>query len=67
MNRDQKIKKVLPLLFKDVEVPLVAKKQLKERLFDRRALNDDELMFVAAAGDAEIKGVQQKDNSEKDK
>ena len=53
MIDDNKLKKALPLLFKNVKVPTDAKEQLKKQLFSRQVLSDDELSFVAAAGTPE--------------
>ena len=48
---EEKINRVLPLMFRRVKVPEKAKSELKERLFGGTALSDDDLFHVAAAGD----------------
>ena len=47
---EEKIKRVLPLMFQQVKIPEQAKANLKKRLFESRELSEDELEFVAAAG-----------------
>ena len=49
---EEKIIKILPLMFRQVNIPKQAKENLKKRLFDidKRELSDDELEFIAAAG-----------------
>lgn len=51
MSNEDKIDRVLPLMFRQVKVPLQAKAKLKARLFETFEVSDDELDFVAAAGD----------------
>ena len=53
MIDDNKLKKALPLLFKNVKVPTDAKAQLRKQLFSRQELSDDDLSYVAAAGTPE--------------
>jgi hypothetical protein len=51
---DEMIIRVLPLLFRHTHVPKNAKERLRARLFRNNrnnALSDDDLSFVAAAGD----------------
>ena len=50
---DEKLNRVLPLMFREVKVPERAKEDLRQRLFRHTELTDDELIFVAAAGDPE--------------
>jgi len=47
---EEKIKLVLPLVFKNVGIPEQAKENLKKRLFESREISCDELEFIAAAG-----------------
>jgi hypothetical protein len=48
---DKMIIRVLPLLFRHTHVPKNAKERLRARLFINNVLSDDDLSFVAAAGD----------------
>lgn len=51
MIDDVKLDRVLPLLFRQVKVPEQAKAVLRAQLFKNGELADDDLNFVAAAGD----------------
>jgi hypothetical protein len=62
---DEKISRILPLLFRHTHVPKNAKERLRARLFVKNALSDDDLSFVAAAGDtAEIMRQSEKTENE---
>ena len=47
---EEKINSVLPLMFKKVKIPRQAKDDLRKRLFESRELLEDDLEFIAAAG-----------------
>jgi hypothetical protein len=49
---DDKLERILPLLFRWTKVPVEAKATLQERLLGRVALSDDDLSLVTAAGEA---------------
>jgi hypothetical protein len=49
---ENKLERILPLMFKKVKIPLRAKDDLRRRLFGAKELSDDEMGYVAAAGDA---------------
>jgi len=48
---EEKLNRVLPLMFRHVEAPRQAKEKLRQRLFGAAELSDEDLFFVAAAGD----------------
>ena len=50
---EDRLNNVLPLMFREVKIPERAKEDLRQRLFSQRELTDDELGFVAAAGESE--------------
>lgn len=47
---EERIKHILPLVFRNVRIPEKAKESLKKRLFESRELSCDELEYIAAAG-----------------
>ena len=49
--KDEKLERVLPLMFRQIKIPEGAKAKLKARLFGNYELTDDDIEFVAAAGD----------------
>ena len=51
MKNEEKVNRVLPLIFKRVDVPQTAKDKLRSRLFEKRELTYAEISIVAAAGD----------------
>ena len=53
MMSEEKINRVLPLIFKRVKVPRQAKEELRRRLFQKEELTDGQLSLAAAAGDVE--------------
>ena len=59
---DEKLSRVLPLMFREVKIPERAKEDLRQRLFSQRELTDDELDFVAAAGESEELARKQQKN-----
>ncbi|QHQ62573.1 hypothetical protein Ana3638_18770 [Anaerocolumna sedimenticola] len=52
MNKmvEEKLARVLPLMFKEVKIPKLAKETLRQRLFGGEELTDDNLTLVSAAG-----------------
>jgi len=62
---EEKLNRVLPLMFQSVKAPLQAKKKLRQRLFGVAELSENDLLLVAAAGDfAEQARKNKKQNSE---
>ena len=59
---EEKLLRILPLMFREVKVPERAKEDLRQRLFRQRELTDDELDFAAAAGDLEELARKQQKN-----
>ena len=59
---EEKLNRVLPLMFREVKIPGRAKEELRRQLFKQRELTDDELDFVAAAGDLEEQARKQQKN-----
>ena len=55
---EDRLNRVLPLMFQKVKIPLRAKEELRQSLFGTEELSDDDMGYVAAAGDT----VQQKDD-----
>ena len=51
MTSEERLGRVLSLMFRRIKVNERAKEDLQRKLFGGWALNDDELDFVAAAGD----------------
>lgn len=47
---EEKLARVLPLIFKEVKIPKLAKETLQRRLFGGEELTDDDLTLVSAAG-----------------
>lgn len=64
MNKmdEEKLTRVLPLMFEEVTIPTLAKETLRRRLFGSEELSDDDLNLVSAAGNL----VEQKRKSQKD-
>jgi len=48
---EEKLERILPLMFQRVKAPRKAREELRQRLFGAAELSDDDLLFVAAAGD----------------
>ena len=48
---EEKLNRILPLMFRQVKAPRQAAEKLRQRLFGAAELSDDDLMLVAAAGD----------------
>ena len=67
MTNDERLSRILPLMFHWVKINGQAKEDLRRKLFGGWALNDDELDFVAAAGDlAEQERKKTNDKTDKD-
>ena len=47
---EERLEKILPLMFKRIRASEQAKANLKQQLFSNIALSDDELSLIAAAG-----------------
>ena len=47
---EERLDKILPLMFKRIRASEQAKANLKKQLFSNAALSDDELSLIAAAG-----------------
>ena len=63
---EEKLNRVLPMMFRRVKVPPRAKEELRCRLFGVSgaiALSDNDLSYIAAAGDI-LKSEQNKDNNQ---
>ena len=60
--KNEKLERVLPLMFRQVKIPEDAKAKLKERLFGNYEISDNDMGFVAAAGD--LTGQEQKNKNE---
>ena len=60
MMSEEKINRVLPLIFKRVKVPRQAKEELRRRLFQKDELTDEQLSLAAAAGNLTEQTEQQK-------
>lgn len=63
MNKmdEEKLTRVLPLMFKEVKIPTLAKETLRRRMFGSEELTYDDLKLVSAAGNlAEQKWQSQK-------
>ena len=48
---EDKLDRVLPLMFRQVKSRRHAKDELRKRLFGKTELFDDNLLYIAAAGD----------------
>ena len=59
--KDEKIERVLPLMFRQVKISKDAKAKLKKRLFGNYEISDNDMGFVAAAGD--LTGQEQKNKN----
>jgi len=53
MKNEEKVNRVLPLIFKQVDVPQEAKEKLRSLLFEKNELTNEELSYIAAAGDTD--------------
>ena len=62
MMDEDRLDRVLPLMFRKVKIPLRAKEKLRHQLFGAAELTDDDMGYVAAAGDA----TEQKDDKKKE-
>ncbi|MCL2078567.1 MAG: hypothetical protein FWH17_01845 [Oscillospiraceae bacterium] len=51
MISEDRLTHVLPLVFRKVTIPLWVKERLKYQLFGKAELSDDDMCYVAAAGD----------------
>jgi len=61
---EEKIRRVLPLMFRQVKIPEQAKEKLRKQLFESRELSVDELELIAAAGNPpEIVDIDKKTNN----
>jgi hypothetical protein len=61
---EERIKRVLPLMFHCVKINELAKANLRRKLFGALALTDDDLGFVAAAGDLTKRGQKEADDKD---
>ena len=65
MMDEDRLNRVLPLMFRKVKIPLRAKEELKAQLFGAVELSDYDMGYVAAAGDtAETKRKNDKHEEE---
>lgn len=52
--REERLEKILSSMFKQFPVDELARERLRRELFESAALSDDDLWYVAAAGDAHV-------------
>jgi len=63
---EKKLSRVLPLVFHQVKAPRQAAEKLKQRLFGTTELSDNDLLFVAAAGDFAEQSRKNKSQNQED-
>ncbi len=63
---EERLDKILPLMFKRIRIGEQAKANLKQQLFRNIALSDDELSLIAAAGDPAQRNSKAKKDDKRD-
>jgi len=64
MTDDERLYRALPLIFRRVKINKRAKEDLRRKLFNALTLSDEDLDFVAAAGDSTAQNQKEKNEKE---